>query len=90
MHLCVSEAWWILTICDVRVGKALGFLSALSWVHELSLGLVDFELIEYSKLVIDGFHSNNHDVTEFGEIILHCRRLISMLTIVLNLLGGKK
>jgi ribonuclease HI len=60
-------------ICDVRVGEALGFLSALSWVHELNLGPVDFELD--SKLVIDGFHSNNHDATEFGEIISHCKRL---------------
>jgi ribonuclease HI len=62
-------------ICDVRVGEALGFLSALSWVHELNLGPVDFELD--SKLVIDGFHSNNHDATEFGEIISHCKRLYS-------------
>jgi hypothetical protein len=42
-------------------------------VHELNLGPVYFELD--SKLVIDGFHSNNHDATEFGEIISHCKRL---------------
>jgi ribonuclease HI len=45
-------------ICDVRDGEALGFSSALSWVHELNLGTVNFELD--SKLVIDGFHTNNH------------------------------
>jgi hypothetical protein len=63
-------------ICDVRIGEALGLLSTLKWVYDLNLGPVDFELD--SKLVVDNFHSNKQDVTEFGEIIAHCRRLFSL------------
>ncbi|MCH92589.1 cytochrome P450, partial [Trifolium medium] len=54
-------------ICDVRISEALGLLSALKWVYKLNLGPVDFELD--SKLVVDSFHSNKDDVSEFGEII---------------------
>jgi ribonuclease HI len=46
----------------VKIGEALGLLSALNWVHELNLGLVDFELD--SKVVVDNFHSNKIDDTE--------------------------
>jgi hypothetical protein len=52
-------------ICDVRIGEDLGLLLALKWVYELNLGPVDFELD--SKLVVDSFNSNNHDVSEFGD-----------------------
>jgi ribonuclease HI len=62
-------------ICDVRSGETLGLLLALKWVHELNLGPVDFELD--SKIVMDNFHSKKHDVSEFGEIIAHCKRLFS-------------
>jgi hypothetical protein len=31
-------------VCVVHTGEALGLLSALTWVHELNLGPVDFEL----------------------------------------------
>jgi hypothetical protein len=40
----------------------------LSWIYELNLEPVDFELD--TKLVIDDFHLNNYDVAEFREIIL--------------------
>lgn len=30
-------------ICEEYVGEALGFLSALDWVHVLNLGPIDFE-----------------------------------------------
>jgi ribonuclease HI len=46
----------------VKIGEALGLLSALNWVHELNLGPVDFELD--SKVVVDNFHSNKIDDTE--------------------------
>jgi hypothetical protein len=32
--------------CDVYIGEALGILSALSWVHELSLGPYILSLIQ--------------------------------------------
>jgi hypothetical protein len=63
-------------ICDVRIGEALSLLSALKWIYELNLGPVDFELD--SKLVGDIFNSNNHDISEFGEIIAQCRRFFSL------------
>jgi hypothetical protein len=58
----------------------------LSWIYELNLEPVDFELD--TKLVIDDFHLNNYDVAEFGEIILYCRRytILFILTLMLNLL----
>jgi hypothetical protein len=42
-------------------------------MHKLNLSPVDFELD--SKIVLDDFQSKKYDVTEFGEIIAHCRRL---------------
>jgi ribonuclease HI len=63
-------------ICDVRIGEALGLLSALKWVHELNLGQVDFELD--SKLVVDSLHSNKHEASEFSDIIVYCKRLFSL------------
>ncbi|XP_045795091.1 uncharacterized protein LOC123889684 [Trifolium pratense] len=60
-------------LCDVKIGEALGLLSARNWVHDLNLGPVEFELD--SKVVVDKFHSNKGDDTELGEIVSHCRRL---------------
>ncbi|PNX77982.1 cytochrome p450, partial [Trifolium pratense] len=48
-----AKTEWVEPKCEVHVGEALGFLSALRWVHELNLGPVDFELD--SKLVVDSF-----------------------------------
>jgi hypothetical protein len=31
--------------CEVHIGDALGLLSAFTWLHELNLELVNFELI---------------------------------------------
>jgi hypothetical protein len=62
-------------ICDVRSGEALGLLSTFKWVHELNLGPVDFELD--SEIVVDNFHSEKDDVTEFEKIVAHFRRLFS-------------
>lgn len=50
-------------ICDVHVGETLGLLSTLKRVHDLNLGLVDFELD--SKLVVNNFYSNKLDAYEF-------------------------
>jgi hypothetical protein len=44
-------------------------------VHELNLGPVDFELD--SEIVVDNFHSEKDDVTEFEKIVAHFRRLFS-------------
>ncbi|KAK2415192.1 putative mitochondrial protein [Trifolium repens] len=62
-------------VCAVHIGEALGLLSALTWVHELNLGPVDFELD--SKKLVDRLHASTHDATEFGDIITRCKSLFS-------------
>jgi hypothetical protein len=59
----------------IHIGEALGLLSALNWVHELQLRLVDFELD--SKQVVAQFSSPNFDVIEFEDIIDNCRVLFT-------------
>ena len=58
----------------MHIGEALGLLSALQWVHELSLGPIYFELD--SKKVVDSFASNKHDATEFRSIIEDCNEIL--------------
>jgi len=47
--------------------KLYGLLIALEWVHELSLGPIDFELDAYK--VVDSFSSFKHDIREFEMVI---------------------
>ncbi|MCI09836.1 cytochrome P450 [Trifolium medium] len=70
-----AKTEWVEPRCEVHIGEALGFLSALQWVHELNLGLVDFE--RDSKLVVDSFHYHRKNFTEFGAIIQHCKVIFS-------------
>ncbi|KAK2439121.1 hypothetical protein QL285_023824 [Trifolium repens] len=53
-------------LCDVKIDETLRLLSALNWVHELNLSLVDFEL--NSKVVVEKFHSIKIDGTELWDI----------------------
>jgi ribonuclease HI len=58
------------------VGETLGLLSALQWVHELSLGPIDF--VVDSNKVVDSVASNKHEyATKFGSIIYECKTLLS-------------
>ncbi|GAU18498.1 hypothetical protein TSUD_366810 [Trifolium subterraneum] len=68
-----AKTEWFEPKCEVHVGEALGFLSALRWVHELNLGPVDFELD--SKLMVDSSRYHRKDFTEFGAIIQHCKAI---------------
>jgi hypothetical protein len=72
-----AKTEWFSPKCTVHVGEALGFLSALRWVHDLNLGPIDFELD--SKIVVDSFFSSKSDSTEFGDIIKNCRSLFTDL-----------
>jgi len=65
-------------------------LWALQWVHELSLGPIDFELD--SKKVVDSFASSKYDAIEYGSIIQDCKTLFSQFykNLVLNLCEDKK
>ncbi|KAK2362141.1 hypothetical protein QL285_087230 [Trifolium repens] len=71
----LAKTEWFTPKCEVHLGEALGFLSALNWVHELNLGPVEFELD--SKRVVDSFHSSNQDFTEFGVILNQCKLMFS-------------
>jgi hypothetical protein len=55
----------------------------LSWIYQLNLGPVDFELD--SKLVIDSLHSNNYNIAEFGEIISHVEDFTILFILILAL-----
>ncbi|CAJ2664712.1 unnamed protein product [Trifolium pratense] len=70
-----TKTEWFTPKSEVHVGKALGLMSPLKWVHELNLGPVDFELD--SKRVVDSFHSSSRDLTKFGAIIDHCKLVFS-------------
>ena len=69
----LAKTEWISPLREVHLGEALGFLSALEWVHVLNLGPIDSELD--AKRVVDSFLSDKHDATEFGNIIQDCRTL---------------
>jgi hypothetical protein len=68
-------------VCAVHIEEAFGLLSTLTWVHELNVGPVDFEL--NSKKVVDRFHASTHDIARvfFPNFII---------TLVLSLLGDKQ
>jgi hypothetical protein len=53
----------------------MSLLIALRWVKYLKNENVDFKLD--SKKVVDQFHQNNNNVSEFGAIIIECRQLFS-------------
>ena len=69
----LAKTDWFSPICEVHIGEALGLISTLEWVHELNLGLVDYEMD--AKRVVDSFLSSRHDVTEFGIIIQNYKTL---------------
>jgi len=77
-HFVPAKTEWFSPICEVHVGQVLGLLSALEWVHVLNLGPVDFEMD--AKRVVDNFHSQTNDVTEFGNIIDNCKSLFRNFT----------
>jgi hypothetical protein len=68
--ILVKTEWFTLR-SEVRIGEALGVLSALYWVHELQLGPVEFEL--YSKRVVNSFHSLVQNYYKFGVILDNCK-----------------
>ncbi|AET00386.1 hypothetical protein MTR_5g091440 [Medicago truncatula] len=43
-HYVLAKTEWMTPLLDVDLGKALGLLSAMYWVRDLQLGIMDFEL----------------------------------------------
>jgi hypothetical protein len=53
--------------CSVPLGEALGLLYVFQWLRDLGLDYIDFA--SDSKMVIDTFHHQRPDVTEFGQVM---------------------
>jgi len=62
-----SKIMWYTPVCSTDIGEALGLYHAITWIHELQLTNVDFEVD--SKRVADYFNNGRGDVTEFGSIM---------------------
>ncbi|XP_039685651.1 uncharacterized protein [Medicago truncatula] len=71
----LAKTEWMTPLLDVELGEALGLLSAMHWVRDLQLGIVDFELD--SKSVVDSLYGSTSGVSNFSAIINDCRRLLA-------------
>jgi len=69
----LEKTEWFTPVCEVYVDEALGFLSALEWVHQLHFGSINFELD--AKKVVSSFSFARQDVTEFKMIIHNCKTI---------------
>jgi len=70
----LAKTEWMTPLLDVDLGEALGLLSAMYWVRDLQLGIVDFELD--SKTVVDSLYDSKSGVSNFSAVINDCRRLL--------------
>jgi len=52
----------------VDLREALGLLSALHWVHDLRLGIVDFEFD--SKIVVDSIYGGKSGISNYSTMIM--------------------
>jgi len=71
----LAKTEWMSPLLDVDLGEALGLLSAMYWVRDLQLGIVDFELD--SKIVVDSLYGSKSGVSNFSAVINDCRRLLA-------------
>jgi hypothetical protein len=71
----LAKTEWMTPLLDVDLGEALGLLSAMYWVRDLQLGIVDFELD--SKTVVDSLYGSKSGVSNFSALINDCRRLLA-------------
>ena len=60
----LAKTEWMTPLLDVDLGEALGLLSAMYWVRDLQLGIVDFELD--SKTVVDSLYGSKSGVSNFS------------------------
>lgn len=72
----MAHTSWIHGTAEAREGEAMGLLQVLQWAQELQLQNVLFELD--AKCVVDSVQSNKEDLTEYGNNITECRRLLSL------------
>jgi hypothetical protein len=72
-----AKSMWFQPLMDVRIGEAVGLLSAIEWMQELEFKQVVFSLD--AKSIVDSFNMYTHDRTELGSILSNCRSMISSL-----------
>ncbi|KAK2427985.1 hypothetical protein QL285_026530 [Trifolium repens] len=53
----------------------MGLFSAIQWLRDLSIDHIDFVLD--SKIVMEAFHRQRPDITEFGQLMSAIRRLFT-------------
>ena len=74
-HYVLAKTEWMSPLLDVDLGEALGLLSAMYWVRDLQLGIVDFDLD--SKIVVDSLYDSKSGVSNFSAVINDCRHLLA-------------
>ncbi|AET04384.1 hypothetical protein MTR_8g088220 [Medicago truncatula] len=67
----LAKTEWMSPLLDVDLGETLGLLSVMYWVHDLELGIVDFELD--SKTVVDSLYGSKSGISNFSTVINDCR-----------------
>jgi len=73
----LAKTEWLTPFLDVDLGEALGLLSTLCWMHDLQLGIVDFELD--SKNVVDSLYSSKSGVSNYSAMINYCRSMLLLI-----------
>jgi hypothetical protein len=66
-HYVLAKIEWMTPLLDVDLSKALGLLSAMYWVRDLQLSIVDFELD--SKTVVDSLYGSKSGVSNYSAVI---------------------
>jgi hypothetical protein len=71
----LAKTKWLAPLLDVDLGEALGLLSALRWVRDLQLGIMDFEID--SKIVVDSLYVSRCGVSNYCIVINDCKNLLT-------------
>jgi len=56
----LAKTEWMSLLLNVDLSEALGLLSAMYWVRDMQIGIVDFELD--SKIVVDSLYGRKSGV----------------------------
>ena len=63
----LAKTEWMSPILDLDLGEALGLSSAMYWIRDLQLSIVDFELD--SKTMVDSLYGSKSGVSNFSAVI---------------------
>jgi len=74
-HYVLAKTEWMSPLLDVDLGETLGLLSAMYWVRDLQLGIVDVELD--SKTMVYNLYGSKSGVSNYSTVINDCIRLLA-------------